>query len=125
MCCICRYSTQREWAAVTAAWEHGPNSTIMVTEDALDSYFGKVESEVLNADLSRCPMLRVSASHIEPSSAYSVQIHDQRTGRSADALTNVTAIGEYTINLSQLPVWRGPAFNSSRSICGSVVKVNP
>ncbi len=94
------------WDEVTANWKIGPGSTITITEDAPDSYYGKVESEVLTVDTSLCPVLHIHVTHLDPAAGYTIQILDkQAPGSSAVEVLSLDLPGSQTVDLPDAMGW--------------------
>jgi DNA-binding CsgD family transcriptional regulator len=99
--------TQRKWEDVSASWMVIPDTGVMVREANPTDYFGKVESETMTVDLSRCPILRIDVEEVGTEAGYSVQILDKRSDIAVDILTD-NRPGDWTIDLTQAVRWQRP-----------------
>lgn len=102
---------QKKWEEVSATWENAPGTGAMVREANLNEYFGKVESETLTVDLSRCPILRIDAAQVEPNAGYTIQILDKRSEETADIVTDNHS-GSWAIDLAQAMNWQQPGLQT-------------
>jgi DNA-binding CsgD family transcriptional regulator len=96
------------WEEVTANWKTEPGSTITIIEAAPDSYFGKIESEVLTVDTSLCPVLHIHVNRLDPTAGYAIQVLDRQTeGASAVEVLSQDCPGTQTVHLPDAMNWTG------------------
>ncbi|HLF25636.1 MAG TPA: endo-1,3-alpha-glucanase family glycosylhydrolase [Anaerolineae bacterium] len=99
---------QRTWMTPTARWEDVPGPTAILRENNPAESFGKVESEVITANVDLYPLLRVNVTAVDADASYTVQILDKRTDIATDVLKEITAPGRHIVNLAQQMGWQGP-----------------
>ncbi|MBN1427617.1 MAG: helix-turn-helix transcriptional regulator [Anaerolineae bacterium] len=99
--------TQRKWEELSAVREDTTGTGMVVRESGLTDYFGKVESETLIVDVSRCPILRIGVAHVEPEAGYTIQVLDKRSDKAFDVLIDNQS-RDWTIDLTQAVDWQQP-----------------
>lgn len=103
--------TQKKWEDISATWEDAAGSGVVVREASPTEYFGKVESETLTVDLSRCPILHIDTAEVEPEAGYTIQILDKRSDQTTDVVRDNHA-GDWVINLVQEVSWQQPGLQA-------------
>lgn len=93
------------WTEISAYWEKLPDSAVRLTENSKNNDFGKVESEIITLDAGIAPVLRVHVTAIDPSSSFTIQLDDKRTGVKKDILKGISSPGVYTLNLAEEMDW--------------------
>lgn len=100
--------TQVHWTGMTASYDVTPGSAMTIQEADPDSYFGKVESEVLTVDTTACPTLHIHVSQLDANAGYAVQILDKTTvGTSAVEVLSQDRPGSQVIDLPSAMGWTG------------------
>lgn len=97
----------KHWEEVSARWEDGAGAAAILRENDPNNTFGKVESEVIVADITNYPILRIDVANIEKDASYTVQILDKRTNEPKDVLRGIAFPGEQQVNLAYKMEWSG------------------
>lgn len=101
-----------KWSQVSARWEDLPGSTARLIESNPDEAFGKVESEVITANVDAYPFLRIGVTDLDLDSSYTVQILDKRTAITKDVIKSIVVPGVQRVNLAQAMGWEGKGVQS-------------
>jgi plasmid maintenance system antidote protein VapI len=101
-----------KWAQVSARWDDLPGSAARLIESNPEEVFGKVESEIITANMDSYPFLRIGVTALDLNSSYTVQILDKRTAITKDVLKSIVVPGVQRVNLAQEMGWEGTGVQS-------------
>ncbi|MFN8495255.1 MAG: endo-1,3-alpha-glucanase family glycosylhydrolase [Caldilineaceae bacterium] len=95
------------WQQISANWLDLPGPSAKLCETNPADLSGKVESEPINLDIDRFPLLRVATSAVDGDARYTVQILDKTTNTATNVLTDVPVPSTQEVNLAQQLQWNG------------------
>jgi len=95
------------WNTPSAIWEDVSGPTAILRENNPDADYGKVETNLIDANVEISPFLWLDVTTVDPGASVTVQILDKRTGIPKDVLQSISTPGLYRVNLAQEMGWRG------------------
>ena len=95
--------TNVKWNEVSALWKQVENGYILI-ENNPTTYYGKIETERIQANVDRYPTLYIHISKIDPSTGITIQTEGK------NILENLTLRGDYTANIAKELDWQGVHF---------------
>jgi hypothetical protein len=99
---------EKSWDQFSARWQDTEGPGAVLVENGPDSYFGKVESEVITVDVDTYPILRIVVSKVDLRASYSVQLLGKGPTHAEKIVLNwIEYPEEHTINIANEMGWQG------------------
>jgi hypothetical protein len=95
------------WNTPSAIWEDVSGPTAILRENNPDANYGKVETNLIHANVEISTFLWVDVTAVDPGASFTVQILDKRTSIPKDVLKSIATPGLYRIDLAQEMDWHG------------------